>query len=597
MKLTSFLFFFFLSLLSLSQNTFNYIDIENDTDFSDFKPIKEEVKKYNFYFSGENHLFSGTNSKLEFKLFKYLNQREGVSNLILEFGEGTGWLVNEFVNRDDKKIEEVINAQFHEDYITFFEKLKEYNKDLDSTEKIVVTGIDLQRSYYIGLEALYLHLPNDSIIPPDSIAREIEVLRFLKGYVRDRAKDNFYENEYSNKSYKYFYGSSYSIPNALKTLDKNFKKYQKDYQAYLGDSYSAYETIFNCLIKAKEFKDYEMERNPYANILREAYMFDKLNKLVDENKNKKFYGQFGRAHISKNRTSLEKYGSYNFASLVSKINSSTKSYLKNKVMSIGIYYINRQDNPYLSIDHETDLARVFKSMKGDKIALENVKDHPDLDSVIKKNHQFVIVHNKSIKKEENSYSSGLFKSGIDFSYGWHDMDLGNINSYFGTNFSSFPLNYWGFSFYAYGQQDVYVDYTFNFYNTLGNEINDTINTSLSGWNGFFNMGYNLTNNQIIDVIPVFGFGYQNMRMEIEEENLQGYTGTEGVTYSINNPAFVLNGRLDVRVRLFQGMGLSLKGGYLLDVSKEDWKYNGDRVNANNKFSGLYWSAGITLGSN
>lgn len=596
MKFILYLFLCITTNFVLTQEDFNYINIEDDSDFSDFEPLKEEVKKYNFYFSGENHLFSETNSKLEFKLFKYLNQKEDVKNLILEFGEGTGWLVNEFVNTDNKQIEEVINAQFHEDYITFFEKLKEYNKMQDSLNKIKVTGVDLQRSYYIGIEALYLLLPNDSIKPHDSIAREIEVLRFLKGYVRDRAQNDLYEGGYSYNKFRNFY-SSYSIPNALKTLEENFRKHQKKYELYLNKSFKNFKTIFDCLIEAKRFKNYEIEKNPYANIFREDYMFKKLTQLVAKNANKKFYGQFGRAHISKNRASLEKYGSYNFASLVSKINNSSKDYFKNKVMSIGIYYISRHDNAYLSIDHETDLAKVFKSMKGDKIVMENVNDHPKLDSSIKENHQFVVIHNKSIKKESNSFESSSFKSGVEFTYGWHTMDLGNLNTYFGTNLSNEPLNYIGFSAYAYGQQDVYADYSFNFYQQIGIDVNDSIKNSFSGWNGLFNMGYNITNSHIIDIIPALGVGYQNMKVRVEEQNVMGYTGTEGITYTINNPAFILNGKLGVRLKLLPSISLAINGGYLLDVSKGYWKYKGDEVGAHNKFSGLYWSAGIAIGGN
>lgn len=571
---------------------YNYLKLDDVDDFSDMSILKDETSQYNFYFSGENHMFSTSNSQLEFKLLKYLHQNEGVKNLVLEFGEGTGWIVNQYVHQDNDEIEEVIENQFHDDYGEFFKKVKEYNETLDSANKITVTGIDLQRSYYIGIEALYLQLPDDSIKPHDSIAREIELLRFLKGYVRDKVD----RGEYESSSVWNFNGVTYSIPNSLKTLASNFTKHKAHYTNYLGDRFNDYEVIFNCIIKAKEFKNYEGERNPYASMYREDYMFKKLSQLVDLNKGEKFYGQFGRAHISNERASYEKYGTYNFASLVSKINSSPKEFFKNKVMSIGIYYINRQDS-YMDLDHETDLAYTFKDMKNGGVAIENVKDYPTLDSIIKKSHQFVVVHNKTIREETN-YVNSTFKSGVEFWVGAHQMELGNLNTYFGSDFNNIPHQHWGFSLYAYGDQSIYVDYAFNFYTTKNSNINDTINLDLNGWNGFLNIGYDITKTGVIDIIPMLGIGYQNMKIQVTEKNYTGYTGIENVVqYDVTNPAFMLNSRLDLRLKIIPGISLVAKGGYLLDVSKPDWRFNKLNIGAENKFSGLYWRAGIAIGSN
>lgn len=593
----TFIFSYITILFSQNTNNLHYLNLDDTDDFSDLSILKEETNKYNFYFSGENHMFSNSNSKLEFKLLKYLHQKEGVKNLILEFGEGTGWLTNQYIHSANiEGIEEVMKQQFHEDYFEFFKKIKEYNSTLDSINKISITGIDLQRSYYIGIEALYLLLPTDTLLAHDSIQREVDLLRFLKGYVHELAKNNEVEDAETN--YFSFYYKRYNLLSGLKTIEGNFFRYPDYYKNLLGDNYTHFDNIMNCLIKAKEFKQYEADKNPFSYMFREDYMFNKLLELIDRNPNEKFYGQFGRAHISTNRTSMEKYGTFNFNSLVSKIKQSTNPFLRDKVLSIGIYYINKQDITYLSIDHETDLAYHFRNMKNNEVAIEDVKDHPLLDSNIKANHQFIVIHNGSIREESPfAYGNDLFKSGFSIYYGAHTMNIGNLNTFFNSNFTTIPQHYIQLSLYAYGDQTTYVDYTFNIYSAKTSSPNDSIHLSLDGWNVFMNMGYDLTKNTIIDIIPYVGLGYQNMKINVKEDKFTSYNGLEGVEYSIKNDAFMLNTGLDVRIKLLPTITLTAKGGYLLDVSKDNWKYRNNFIDASNKFTGMYWNAGIAFGAN
>ena len=172
----SFIFFF-----SSAQQEYQIIDIENDSSFLDLGMLDSLDTNYRLYFSGENHAFQISNLKLELKLLKYFHQKHNVNTLLLEFGEATGWMANQYLITGDKKLEESIKRHYSKGFFEYFKEVKEYNDSLSEENKIRIVGIDLQRSFSIGFEMLNYLLPSDSVLPSDSILQQIELIKFLQG--------------------------------------------------------------------------------------------------------------------------------------------------------------------------------------------------------------------------------------------------------------------------------------------------------------------------------------------------------------------------------------------------------------------------------
>ena len=136
---------------------------------------------YRLYFSGENHTYQTSNLKLELKLLKYFHQNHGVNTLLLEFGNVTGWLVNEYIVTGEEKLEKALKINFSKNFVNYFKEIKKYNDSLPKADRIKVVGIDVQRSVQIGFEMMNYLLPPDSILPEDSISQQIELIRSPSG--------------------------------------------------------------------------------------------------------------------------------------------------------------------------------------------------------------------------------------------------------------------------------------------------------------------------------------------------------------------------------------------------------------------------------
>ena len=106
-----------------SQTDYHLVDIENDSVFDDMKLLDTIDGSYRLYFSGENHTYQTSNLKLELKLLKYFHQNHGVNTLLLEFGNVTGWLVNEYIVTGEEKLEKALKINFSKNFVNYFKEI------------------------------------------------------------------------------------------------------------------------------------------------------------------------------------------------------------------------------------------------------------------------------------------------------------------------------------------------------------------------------------------------------------------------------------------------------------------------------------------
>jgi len=587
------------SLWGSSQQELTIVNIDNDSSFLDLS-ILDSVNDVNrLFFSGENHAFQKSNLKLELKLLKYFHQNHQVNTLLLEFGVATGWLTNEFVKTGREDLKEAIKTQFSENFLDYFVKIKEYNDSLPASNKIKIVGIDLQRSFPLGFEVLHFLLPSDSVFPNDSIMKEIELIKFLQGYNKKRL------NKEDEEEDGYFRGKSYSNFQSMKALLDNYKKFKPEYKTYLGDNFETFDEIMECSEKSYYYKSEESQGTPMGLLFREDYMYKKLNSIALENKNDKYYGQFGRSHTLKN-VSSDGYA-HNFSSLVAKIDKFKTGELYDKVISIGIYYVENADENTTVFYQDSDVEHVIlgelEDFPADSIGILKVEGNSKIDSVLNNNYEYIIVHNGSyveevydMEAEFDFYGSEVVES-LDFFYGNYNLDMSGAQDYFGVSFRS-PIQFFGFGF-SNLSNSFYFDYEASFFFQETFTPSDSLALGFSGWNVFFNAGYDVLKTRKIDLIPAVGVGYQSIKMKITQSNIStGFDGVSVSNYEVKNPAFVMDFSGKLRVRLIKDyLALSLKYGYRLDFSDDRWRFEKGKIDgAKTNMSGTFAQFSISFGS-
>ena len=597
MKYFSLLLFILIGYSSYSQEKFHVINIENDSVFEDLAILDSTDNSYRLFFSGENHLFQESNLKLELKLFKYFHQKHDANTLLLEFGDITGWMVSEYVQSGDKKLEKAIEKHFGKNFFSYFKEIKKYNDSLKEGDKIKIEGIDIQRSLPIGFEMIHHLLPEDSIRPDDSILQQIELIKFLRGYNKNK-------NSWGNENVVYFNGSSrnqYSNLKSMKLVFNNFKKFQNEYKVYFGENFDLLKRFISSIKKSITYFDMKKTGTPIGILYREEHMYTELNKIAKYRPNDKFYGQFGRNHTLRNINS-NGY-TYNFSSVVAKIDKNRQSVLNKKVFSAGIYYLNSRDN-YSNYNATNYTVKNYildnLSFPKDSIAILKVKKDSELDSILEHNYDYIIVHNARYKNEQYIRNDWNYDETISFNfiYGQYMADLGGTYNYLGLSEAIRPISYWGVT-YSNLFDGFYFDYQFLSFIKSKHTISDTSKAEFRGYNISINVGYDILKTRRFDLIPMVGFGYQQTNLKITSDNTTSlFSGINSTEINLKNPSLYFDFSGEFRIMLAKDfLGLSIKSGYRLDVSDSRWKFNQSKLDdAKFNQSGLFFQAGICLGS-
>ncbi|QCK15210.1 hypothetical protein DCC35_10870 [Mangrovivirga cuniculi] len=145
----------------------------NDLNFNSFNELNSDFEGKKLIILGERHYLK-SNYILQPELFIYLNKQFGIRHGIIEFGYAEAYLYNQILKTGEKSYLNYTSPGLS-DYQLFFagmEKLYEYYLTLDSGQKLLVHGFDLEREPGLS-KVLYYLLPVESKDPAIASLREI----------------------------------------------------------------------------------------------------------------------------------------------------------------------------------------------------------------------------------------------------------------------------------------------------------------------------------------------------------------------------------------------------------------------------------------
>ena len=320
MKKLAFLLLLSIPFLSISQgidssyfeNYSQVINLNVDSSFQELPLMDSSLAKHDFFFTAEEHK-QAVNTQIQFSFLKYLHQKAGVRNFLLEGGYSYAFMINRYLSNGDEKLLDKILQDIPicpENQRELFQKIRKYNLGLPDKDRIEVHGIDLESSPALAIHTLYYLMPETTL--PSGIAKYMTKLVDLHNS-------------------PYFYESD--VKKFFRKLARDIKTNPHDYIAYWSGNFEIFKMIVEnarqglgfTLIKATIFKK-RWEK-------REARMYNNFLLIKDKMKPGKFYAQFGGLHTDIKTSSL-----WEFPSLANRLNYSESSPVKGKVLTISRYF-------------------------------------------------------------------------------------------------------------------------------------------------------------------------------------------------------------------------------------------------------------------
>lgn len=592
-KLLALLIVFNVSI-ALSQNKYAEIEVNETLNFSDFDKLfsNGEIDKYKVYFTGENHQFGRINSTLEFKLLMYLNKTQGVDQFLFEQSPAVGYIMSGIALDNNLNYKTFLKDKYSSHFYELVMDIMRYNSKIDSTKRIRVHGIDVERFPAFSIFAL-----NDII---DSTSAEGEtglIYESIQALVTSEFIDASPDEIYNQGGVSLnLTGDVVDAWKTFETIIYESEKQKENLKKELGEKYEIYAQIIESVSKGHKWYMLERDGNLSAPILRERYMYDQFENVYAEYPNSKFYGQFGRCHLHANKKAKRCY-SHDLMSIANRLNSSLDSTLNGKILAMPIYYreaknFDKKIIQALKLDERFD--------KDNKIFLIDLDylygDNPLVGFDQDLPYAILNTYGKNSNVEEYDFGKNLTEYHLGVYYGpsfFNNVDKLNfeLNKIGVPGFSNKFQSYsFVFDYVEMGETGSHVE--FSYFPSVSNLDRFT----LSGYSFGVGGNYPFGNKFIMSAVGM-NFNYGNFTL-IEEgvvgasSNLIQKEGKNIVVYS--NDLFTIDPNIDFRLTL-PIVSINARVGYAFDLSGKYWRLDGKAKDfTKTSFSGAYLQVGLSL---
>lgn len=575
---------------SFSQTKYQQLDLDSKS-FDEFSVFGDTLKNYRVFFTGENHLYASFNTLLEFKLLKYLNQTQGVKNLVFEQSPAVGYILNKVVVDGKQSHENYLQDMFYEPFFDFVLELKAYNDTLPDEDKIRVHGIDAERFPYFSIYAL------NSIV--DTLTTRFEggqIFEQIKALASANYDDFNVGTYYDEPDFRFDFEFTQVSPwSSLKSIIDDSNNSKDTLMKYLGADGPIYFAIIKSLETGREWYLSEKAGDIKSPIIRERFMCDEFERIYRKDLTAKFYGQFGRCHLHKDKGARSCYDYY-MNSVANRISEVDRS-LEKAVLVIPIFYSKTKEMD----GDEIDLLELDEQFLEDETSWLIDLAYKNGNHTITGFYDqlpFVIICNEEADGLEDSY------------FTWQTpLEEGHAGAYYGYRYFTKirNLNSAIENFGSVGFTDKFTTYTYSVdYFQMGiggGRVGLTFMPEVSNFDGFTMRGYLISFGQYIPfgnryLVAAFGSDWSFGRMSLSEAsdntqpNLIQQGGQNIIIY--RNDILLWDPNVELRLTL-PIISFNLKAGYSFDISGKYWKLDGKMKEfTKTSFTSPYIQAGISL---
>lgn len=553
------------------------------------------LKEYNVFLNGENHTWYDDNGVIKLEMLKYLNKKAGVTRYFMEFGPTTGWIINEYVLDKDTGLSVIMNMLPNGSYKKLFNGIRDYNRTLPDSLKIGVLGVDAQKlASMLILYVDYLRRGKDMLKAQDSIQLSLEALHYDVGAISHFEPD--FENQktyYNRQRYRYDNKKMETIIN----FQNNYNRFTPAYNEFFGADSVQLKAVMQTLEDYRDYEEFSDNSKPYLDIFREREM---IRRMKDDRKlfpNAKYFGQFGKCHISKVYAE-ELCQRYNFTCFADRLDGDTLF----KVLRLGITYKIDGDAEYMSDTMQTQFNE-FEAEGLDSIKIvkyesnDSLRSEPDFVIFNPQSENSVIAKEESEEKKKITWvDSWMLHYNFNFEYGQTYLDQKDA---FGFDLSptekidfSSDITTFGFSYKYIADQVFYFNWDYRGRAMEKLNVNDSLELSFNSIQSGFTFGYEFFPTSLVNLSPYAGMGFGTSSLTFDYAN-EGSFLIGSNDFVVTNDMVLLDAGIDFDITLgFFNFGG--RGGYQFDFSKKEWGNTG--FDHKTSYSGFYWTTfvGLTL---
>jgi hypothetical protein len=576
------------------------IHLKKNKRFKGYSVFDTSNWKKKVFIAGENHTYLESNSRLWVQNIKYLHKYANVRHVLMEHGRSSSWLINQYITTGDSQYYYVIKKYMFEEYATAANKLMKFNRKLDSSDKVRVVGIDLERGGYGAIKVLSMLIPEDRF-PHDSIDLHIESIMGMAMYQDKKVfnKDREDDEDEIEKIFKRMMGSNYSLMGTIQPIVENFAAHEEHYKDFLGDNFELFKEIVLGLKETIRWRNYDENKAIQDYVFREKYMYKRFLQEYGA-RNGGFYGQFGRCHSSKRKVDGNSCEWYVFRSLAHRIKNSRVFDLDSAVVTMGIMY--KREDLYRKEDWAEAhgmIDELFDSLDDQRVLLYDLHRDTALSEFLGNDFDYLFLNSNYPDKEHPYYREQFDYNGYDsditgkivYSHGLYDADLSSIGALHSSeNREQFnePLTIYGLAFTTGNEEVKGLTSTsyFGVSRTISNTETDSLGTVTSNLKGYIYksiVSYDLLAGlEFLDLEIGGSIGYSQFALNLTRDNpnapspiSSGFIGDRSESV-YRNPAVTagLIGNLDINIGPLT-IGGSVMSIY--DLSKKDWRIGGELI--------------------
>lgn len=409
------------------------MDFDSKTEMSEtWKSLASEAAKVRVFLGGENHREIDFNSLMEYGFMNRLHKYAGYRHYVIELSPARAHYLNRYIGQNDTHARDVIKGISSPKYMNLFENLHRWNQSLDSADRIQIHGIDVERFYDLSFERLAesLRLGLQQKRCPDSLLATVMATVVYANRKFDDRLQGFNEalkraertgdTEESEEEDSKVVASNYDFWRYDYTeMRRQFESQIPQYKKWLGPKLS--ESFLLALQGIKECDQWEQEEQSASRFhWRESLMYNRFKEALETHKGGRFFGQFGRCHISESRSDID-CGWYGYESV---LNQLIQSYFgsPDSVISIGYFYKERVNNvSALEMGNQAQLDREIAALKRPYIEGLALYDlgAPEADlRELRKKYRYVLVNNATNTSLESQMPKTEYQSQSKSNWQW-----------------------------------------------------------------------------------------------------------------------------------------------------------------------------------
>lgn len=573
----------------------------SDNKSPGYEAIYQRARKARVVFAGENHSQIEFNARTEYTLMRSLYENCGYRNFIIEMSPVRAYYMERYISYNDTHARDLLKSVASEKFLTLFDHLHAWMKNIPQNERIHVYGLDVERFYDMSFYRMNDVLKLQKTVPNKKIyllAKQI-IPQIVKQTYNYGLSD--YRTEYeTNYNSGILWGSDVSTSdlNLVKVIDSITANLELFKQWLTPTDFEIFKEGY---LGAVEFQKWtNTEESAHQFIWREEQMFKNFVKILSADTTQKFFGQFGRCHSALSKQ-FGDCGWYNYRSICNKVKSRYFNGDSTKIVSIAISYRDNEDNlAAVGLSDNYTISAELEQIKKSKSKwplLFDLSDSTGDYTELRKKFNFVLLNSDNVKELPSLDSSiweieaaaepDIFESSIwrhayrkDFNFNLCGIGYGvpslsmmsNHLSALNTSVSGLPN--WYLNHHIEHNNRWFVCQANVFYNLNSAEIHSDsakkLNYNLFG--ATLGLGVRAVNSRKLklDIFGIGGYYYQSIENYPESLDILNASTNK---VKIESQSLVYGGQIQLMYHLDPNVSIGLKYQILYRANDEIWHFN------------------------